>query len=726
MLWQHHSSLALGVSAHGTALVLAVTMAGLATGSAAMGVLLARRPGWPPLRVFAACEVVVGLCGLALPAAFSGVARLDVWVFRLHPGGAALLQVTGCVLVLGPPALAMGATLPVFRRLAEGGGTSVGRLYGLNTAGAAAGVLAAAFLLIPALGVELTGVVAAVLDLTVAGAAWLLAGPRAAVPADAAPPGEPAVSPRLAAAVAATTGLVTFALEVAWFRSLRAAFQSTTDSFALMLVAVLLALALGARLAVWLPPRRSALAVVLGAGGVMVLAVSPLVERFDAIVLAGSWWTVLLGRLGLSLAVLGPPVLAIGAALPWLLDRQAGPAAVGRVYAVNTAGAVAGALGAAWLLLPTIGAAGTAWLAGATVGGAGVAAARGRLRAVLLAANLLALGGAVAGGSGVGRLRVQGAHLQDAHTVLASHEAPDVTVSVIAHPDGGRELVIDGFQTSGEARTGHYMAWMGRLPVLLHAEPRRALVICFGTGQTAHAVRAEGAARLDLVDVSAEVFAVAPLFPSNRGVLDDPRVTAYVMDGRAWLRRTARRYDVVTLEPMAPHFAGTNALYSREFYELVAARLAPGGTVAQWVPLHILSPEEVASVARAFVEVFPHAGLWVDPVDRTGILLGRDARGPWTWPGLARPAQGRDLTAAAVRAALLLEGPALARFAALGTAVTDDNQLLAYGSGRRRLRDFGSTEAVHALNLEILRRVAAQEGAPAAGPVPAPAPPTPR
>ena len=72
------------------------------------------------------------------------------------------------------------------------------------------------------------------------------------------------------------------------------------------------------------------------------------------------------------------------------------------------------------------------------------------------------------------------------------------------------------------------------------------------------------------------------------------------MDGRAWLRRTEHRYDVVTLEPMSPEFAGSNALYSVEFYRLMAARLNPGAVVAQWVPFHIVPPSAAGSITAAF------------------------------------------------------------------------------------------------------------------------------
>jgi spermidine synthase len=318
----------------------------------------------------------------------------------------------------------------------------------------------------------------------------------------------------------------------------------------------------------------------------------------------------------------------------------------------------------------------------------------------------------VAGESGVGRTRAQGTYLREAHRLLFSEEGPDTTVSVVALASGVRELVIDGFQTSGEAATAHYTGWMGRLPMLSHPHPRRALVICFGTGQTARGVLDEGPESIDVVELSPAVIAAAPLFGLNRGVLTDPRVRTVQMDGRAWLRRTDAVYDVATLEPMAPYFAGTNGLYSVEFYRLLAARMAPGGVVAQWLPLHLLAPEDAAAIARTFHEAFSDARLWIDPQDRTGILLGRVEPAPRAgdrWPGLGRPAPRRDLTPDDVRRALALDPAGLARYAALGGLVTDDNQRLAYGRGRHEVWTRRGVERVHRANLDLVAKVALGE-----------------
>jgi spermidine synthase len=389
----------------------------------------------------------------------------------------------------------------------------------------------------------------------------------------------------------------------------------------------------------------------------------------------------------LTVGVLGPAMLFLGMALPWCLEEFADVERNGRLYGINTLGAVAGSLFTAWLFLPSLGFSRTSWIIGLGVGGLALAAlsARGRLAAASACAAALAL--AIFTTSSLGRDRVQGLALGP--IIVAFEETPDSTISVV-ESGSGHYLVIDGFVASGEASGAHYMQWMGRLPMLLHPDPRVALVICFGTGQTTNAVREEGAERIDVVDLNAAVFGMAGYFATNRGVLEDPRVHPIAMDGREWIRRTEQRYDVVTLEPMPPSFAGVNALYSREFYELAASKLAPGGIVTQWLPLHLVEPPEAEALTAAFLETFPDAMLWLDPVSGTGILVGR--REPVSgslgshWPGLAHDVSTRTLGNDAIRLGEALGPIALAAYVRGAEPVTDDNQRLAYGlRGRTRL-----------------------------------------
>jgi hypothetical protein len=160
---------------------------------------------------------------------------------------------------------------------------------------------------------------------------------------------------------------------------------------------------------------------------------------------------------------------------------------------------------------------------------------------------------------------------------------------------------------------------------------------------------------------------------------------------------------------MPPHFAGMNALYSQDFYQIAARRLEPGGIVAQWLPLHLLPPRHSASVAATFQSVFPDSLLWIQPKTNTGILLGRLSGGGEplgaSWPGLEGRGDQRPASADLVGRSVVLHAEELRRYAAFGQIITDDNQALAYGMLRRDGKAIGPGMAK--LNLKIISRAAA-------------------
>ena len=713
LVWQLQATLACGVSAVGTALVLAATMGGMTVGALAAGAWLRGRGVEHPLRAYGWLELVIGANGLLLLPGFAALEALDAYVYGVAPASAPWLQGVGVALLVGPATTAMGASVPLFQLVARSHATRISILYATNTVGAAGGVLLITFALLPALGVLRTCLLVASLNLAVFATTRVSASAPAT--GEAAPAAGTDRSRRVSLGAAQVlvfvTGLATFGLEVAWFRMLRAAFWSTSATFAILLAAVLVPLAVGARAVPALRRRGVGPAAPLAVAGTAILLATPLIERMDRVVwIDGAHGFVLAQWFALTLATVGPAVACLATALPWCLEEYPETAATGRLYGLNTLGSVAGALLAAWVLLPAVGFARSAWLLAVLVLAAAAWVGAPRLRAATAIAGAAALVLAATFSSSPGRDRLYGD--QTRGRILAHREGPDFTTSVKRSGSGVHYLLIDGFSASGEDALGAYMEWMGSLPALLHPRPERGLVICFGTGRTANALRKEGLAALDIVDVSRAVFDLAPHFAKNEGVLDDPRVRAIAMDGRAWLRRSRERYDVVTLEPMPPNFAGVNALYSREFYATLVERLAPGGVAAQWLPIHLLSTDHAASVAATFRAAFPDSIVWLDPVGATGILLGRATPGEEplgaSWPGLERASHDRELSADELARSTLLGSEAFGRYADGATLVTDDNQLLQFGQLRPGLR--GRLAARYSReNLEILSEVAGRE-----------------
>src|SRR5262249_38741355 len=95
-------------------------------------------------------------------------------------------------------------------------------------------------------------------------------------------------------------------------------------------------------------------------------------------------------------------------------------------------------------------------------------------------------------------------------------------------------------------------------------------------------------------------------------------------------------YDVIISEPSNPWMVGVGSVFSREFYQIAASRLKPGGLMAQWFHTYEMSDDIVFMVLRTFASVFPDMEIW-DVGGGDVFLLGSDQ--PWpTGPEVYRRA----------------------------------------------------------------------------------------
>jgi spermidine synthase len=200
------------------------------------------------------------------------------------------------------------------------------------------------------------------------------------------------------------------------------------------------------------------------------------------------------------------------------------------------------------------------------------------------------------------------------------------TTFVVRSPDEERlyfgNLSMSG--TNGLSQT--YMRLMAHFPLLAQADPKKALLICFGVGNTASAIAAHDTIeQIDIVDLNEKIFETAPEFSAtNQDVHLDSRVRLIHDDGRNFIRITDEKYDLVTSEPPPPMAAGVYRLYSREYYQEIFDHLTPNGMMTQWLPVYQMPREAVALAITTFIEVFPDALLFVGYENELILVGGRE------------------------------------------------------------------------------------------------------
>ncbi|MEW6322708.1 MAG: hypothetical protein AB1635_16675 [Acidobacteriota bacterium] len=766
--WTRVLTLVVGHTTAAASTVVAAFLGGLAAGAAAGGVVASRLAPRRALQAYAALELFVVAAAALLPFALPALTPVLEWAYRDGAPGRLFggVRVAATLALVFVPAAALGATFPMAIRwyadLSARSARASGILYALNTVGAAAGAVLAGFFLIPSIGVSGTLGVAMALSGLAAIAAWAITlradagvpplvtarptndverrGTGARTRGAAADP--PQAAPRWTAAVVlALTGVLSLAYEIAWTRVVALLVGPTTYGFATAVAAVISGAAAGAGGGAWIlgRTRRPAAWLVgaLAAGAILTawtasLAGGPIPLAVAAQVAGASdgFGTLVLQGVLVSAALILPTAALLGAAFPLglaIVHDPTRPAAgrFGLVYALNTAGAVAGALAAGFVLIPAVGLQGTLRLvagglivAGLIVVVFGRLSARGQTAALsgLALASLLAAASPLwdrrlvaSGGYLYARFVPPGLDLGAmlrAGELLYYREGATATVSV-KRLTGTTTLAVDGKTDASNRGDMLTQKLIAHLPLLLHERPRQVGIIGLGSGATLGAALWHPVARVDVVEISREVVEASDFFlRENIAALEDVRTTLIVGDGRSHLRLTRRQYDVIISEPSNPWIAGVAALFTQEFFESARARLAPGGLMAQWANAYAISDADLRSIVATFRSVFPHATVWLVG-ESDVVLIGSDAPLDARLGNLerhwSRPGVGEDLASLGVGEpftllSLFVAGPReLETYVAGAPLLTDDRMALEFSAPRELHRQAGDAPATAGL-----------------------------
>lgn len=641
-LWLRGAGLAFGNSVWASSITLAAYMGGLGLGNVLAGRYghLVRRP----VRTYALIELVIAFTGALLVPLLPALAALLAPVLGLAENGSWIntpLHLIVVFALLMIPTTAMGATLPLLvKALCQADmvfGRALGHLYGFNTLGAMAGVVSGELFLVEYLGVVGTGIAAGLLNVLAAVLAFTLVA-RSAQPA-AANVGAPVAAPlpwraKLILLASCLAGAALLGAEVIWFRFLRLFFLDTDATFVVMLAVILAGIAIGGLAAGKLlrhwPQRHDLAATVAGICGLGFVVSYSL---FDARLGGAAWHIDSAAITSLSILLMFPAALASGALFTMLgqaihaLTRTDVETAAALTTA-NTAGAMLGALLAAFVLLPHAGIEkglwAIAWIYG--IATACLMVAQGFPKAGLLRGAQVCAAAGVVGALVLfpfGRMKT---HLDasaekfrtaESSKVIAVHEGLTETIQYLRRDWLGQalshRLMTNGFSMSDtQPGSRRYMGLYAYWPAALHPSLRSALLISYGVGNTAKSLtHIASLEEIHVVDISRDIIDFAPVpYPDGASPLKDPRVRVHIDDGRYYLQASAERFDLITSEPPPPRAPGVVSLYTQEYFSLIRERLNEGGLATYWLPVHNMTGPDAKAIIKAFCNAFDDCGLW--------------------------------------------------------------------------------------------------------------------
>ena len=684
VVWFQLLSLVIGSTAVSLAVLLGTFMGGMCVGSLACPRFVRERRH--PLRVYAALEAGIAVSALLILVGLPYVGGLYSAIGGHGSGGLVLRALLSAICLL-PPTAMMGATLPAMARWVETtprGVAWLGLFYGANTAGAVLGCLATGYYVLREYDVTFATWAGVGVNLVVGigGSLLSLASPRERADADAGaptpetkaawiPPGSWPVHAAIALSGAAAMGA-----EVVWTRLLSLLLGGTVYTFSLILAAFLIGLAIGGGAGALL--SRTARGARGGLGICQTLLVGAILWAAYSLARALPYWPIdpkLASEptyqfqldFARCLWVVFPGAFLWGASFPLALAAVASPAdaqadgdagvgraaadtrdpgrLVGTVYAANTVGGIAGAVGAALVLIPSYG---TQQAQRALIAASALAAALSLVatrspsgdneypwRRVLPGAVALAFLNwfvtlvprtppeLVAWGHNVATV---GGHYGD---IIFVGEGTDSSMAV---SKTGRTLYYHNagkIQASTIPQDMRLQRMLGHLATLVPREPRNVLVIGCGAGVTAGAVSIDPAVERETI---AEIEWLVPnrvakfFGEANFDVVDNPKVHVQIDDARHFVLTTKETFDAITSDPLDPWVKGAATLYTKEFFELLKEHLNPGGVITVFVQLYESTEDAVKSEVATFLDAFPHGLVFGNTDNGSGydvVLLGQ-------------------------------------------------------------------------------------------------------
>jgi spermidine synthase len=660
VVWVRLLKLTLGNTVYASSIVVSMFMGGLALGALIMGRYSDRVK--EHLRLYALLETLVTISALLLPWALKLADNLYIWFYRTYDpthGQLLIVQVIISAAILLVPSMIMGSTLPLLGRfvtaLEKEAGHLVGKLYALNTLGAAAGCFLAGFIFIRAFGVMGALYTAAGLNLLVAFGGWFLsrfsgvdiqekAEAAAAKTAETAP--AKTTNGRFYLLILAffMSGLISIAYELLWMRSIIHLLGGVTYVFSAVLTIYLLGNVIGAgigsRLAKRLKTPALGFAVtlsLLGFCGVFYLpalilwisTVLPLVNNaFEAFY---SWIPVspyIIKPLLQGAFLFLLPAVIMGIGFPIALQAWANHVhkigrSTGTAYGANTIGAVIGGIITGFVLIPLLGLQTSIAILGLI--GLWIAA----VMSVVFARNLNVVSRLILPAVAVVLTIITttvpsnlfstvvkiNPKLPSYYELVSVKEGITTTISLHRDvKDGSLRLHSSGQSVAGDnyvERGDQKM--LGHFGVFLNSGIKNILSVGFGSGETTACLSKHNLERVDCVEIAPEIVKTSLEFfhHINLGDKLNEEVNMIYMDAKNYIHLTDSKYDVIINDSIHPRdFAENASLYTKEYFESAKQRLSDNGMILSWLPTYDMPASVFDSIIGTQLKVFPYVTVW--------------------------------------------------------------------------------------------------------------------
>ena len=646
--WMRQISVVFGTSELAVATVLTAYMFGLSLGAYLAGKYIHKIT--KPLLVYGLLEGGIAVAAVLVPFLLKLFDQLNIIFLGGQPTppeasgfGQLLFYFISTLVVLVIPTALMGATLPLLSKFVvkntDQVGTRIGGLYAINTFGAVAGTLFAAFILLPNISLLHTLLVGAVMNLAVLVLIINIVKHRPEIE-------ESDVNEQLSKVtnksffsrnawilpLMTVSGVATFTYEVLWTRLISHILGGSVPAFAVMLASFLVGIAAGSAVASRFAKtqEQAKKTFVLAQFGIALFSAFTYFMIENSLPEQGG----LFANAILSFALILPSTLFIGATFPLAVrifseNEKDAPSASAKVYAWNTVGAIFGATLAGFFLIPLL-------------------KYSGAIQIAVLVNLLLALLTIIFISSNVQdnlSIKIASVFIFVLAFVLYDPAEPEKVVSFspfqgineltsdeVKYYDVGRSSTVllfnqsNGFRLTNNGLPESFIRKKGELigsklttqmlstlPVIANPEAKSMLVAGFGGGVVVENLP-PSIEQVDVIELEPKVIEANKVISNVRRFdpLSDERVNIIFNDARNALHLTDndKKYDIIVSQPSHPWTAGASHLYTKEYIQLAEDHLEESGVFLQWMNISFVDTYLLKSLSATLANVFEHVRVY--------------------------------------------------------------------------------------------------------------------
>lgn len=680
ILWVRTLSLGVGSTSDSLSMVLAIFFLGMAGGSYLAGRFSHKIER--PLKMYGYLEGFVGIYGIFVIYPLVHFHKIISFLPSSDSLSwfGVLLKFLCVAVLLAPPTMAMGASLPLmvkwFISSQNNQGKFLSRLYGLNTLGAVFGAFLGGYLVIPQLGILFGNHATAFVNIAIFAIALAIDKKNNPLLSSETKNKNSAVlklnsKEYLIIAACGITGFSSISAQVIWNKYLGIFLGTNIYGLGLLLSLFLLGIALGSLLLSvffeYIKNQFKFFMLLIGLAAVMILVASfglrmaPIVANTIAYY-SGDKIPLIVIKSIIAAILLFLPTCLFGAILPLgitLIQKGFDNTAriTGLVYAVNTFGSILGSSLTGLILIPNIGSGMTHQLCVlllvlfCTLGYLFIHRTfrQSLISLVLLVGGIFLI---LNFGSIDYRNIIKSAYFQHVpknlslsnaikyfsatyEEFLMIHEGKTAITSLSQDPQDGEDykdyyrLKSNGLNESifymlDRSELPKYEALLGYLPYAFSRAPNSAFVVGFGGGYTVDFFSSLNIENVHVAELESGVISASQYVDKgNNPILRRKNVKLEIEDARYVL--TAKKhgpFDIIVSQPSHSWLTGVANLFTEEFFEIVKSNLSADGVFSQWLNLYNMDQEVLKSILHTFFKVFPHGHVFTNSTDEELIMIG--------------------------------------------------------------------------------------------------------